>query len=73
MRSVAVGLVLVVVAGCGNGRAESPAPAPTSTTATPVPAAGAAFPDNVPTDGDDECFQPRTDPALEEHRNEKSR
>src|SRR5919106_6547052 len=62
MRSVAVGLALLV-AGCGNGSDESSAPAPTSTTTTSVPAGGPAFPDNVPTDSDGECSQPRTDPA----------
>jgi len=63
MRSVVVGLVLLVVAGCGSGSDKSSAPAATSTTATPVAAPGAAFPDNVPTDSDGECSQPRTDPA----------
>ena len=63
MRSVAVGLALLVVAGCGSGSAESSVPISTSTTAAPAPTAGAAFPDNVPTDGDSECSVPRTDPA----------
>lgn len=62
MRSVVVGLALVVVAGC-SGSTEPAAPAPTSTTTTTVAAPGAAFPDNVPTDSDGECSQPRTDPA----------
>jgi hypothetical protein len=64
MRRIALGLTaLLVITGCGRSNSEGSSPGSSSSTTTSVPAVGLAFPDNVPTDGDSECFQPRTDPA----------
>ena len=66
MRRIAVGLAaLLVIGGCGKSNSDgSSATSSSSSTTTSVPAnPGAAFPDNVPTEGDGECSLPRTDPA----------
>jgi len=64
MRRLALGLTaLLVIAGCGKSDSEASPQVSSSSTTTSAPAANLAFPDNVPTDSDGECSQPRTDPA----------
>lgn len=65
MRRITLALAaLLVIGGCGDSGSDTPSAASSSsatTSTSTIP--GAAFPDDVPTEGDGECSLPRTDPA----------